>query len=90
MPAKRIKIFGRVQGVFFRQSAKDKADELGIVGWAQNQPDSSVLIEADGHDDDMEEFIAWCNEGPEGAEVEKVECVDIDSEFEDEEFVIRY
>lgn len=68
-----IKIYGRVQGVFFRISAKEKAESLGIVGFARNEPDGSVYIETEGQEDDLEEFIKWCQKGPEAAHVEKVE-----------------
>ncbi len=44
MIAFRIKVTGRVQGVFFRASTKEKAEELGINGWVRNEPDGSVLI----------------------------------------------
>jgi len=52
-----IKIFGDVQGVFFRDSARRKADELGIKGFAQNEPDGTVLIEAEGRGESLEKFI---------------------------------
>lgn len=67
------KIYGRVQGVFFRYSAKIKAEELGIKGLARNEPDGSVCIEAEGKDEDLEKFIEWCRNGPNMARVDKVE-----------------
>jgi acylphosphatase len=45
-----IRISGRVQGVFFRASTKAKAEELGISGFVQNEPDGSVYIEAEGEE----------------------------------------
>jgi len=83
-----IKIHGRVQGVFFRHSAKQKAKELGIKGFAQNEPDDTVYIEAEGEEINLKQFLDWCRRGPTFARVEKVE-----SEFKSElqnfnEFVI--
>lgn len=68
-----IDIWGKVQGVFFRASAKRKADALGVSGFAQNMPDGSVHIEASGRQEDLDAFLAWCHEGPEKAEVRRVE-----------------
>ncbi len=69
----RIQITGKVQGVSFRVSAKAKADELGLGGFVQNEPDGSVYIEAEGYDKTLEKFINWCREGPQLAEVESVD-----------------
>ena len=46
-----LKIFGRVQGVFFRASVRAKAEELGLAGWVENMPDGSVKITAEGSGD---------------------------------------
>lgn len=67
-----IKIFGQVQGVFFRASAREKATSLGINGFVQNQPDGSVYIEAEGEDDKLNRFLHWCHEGPSAAKVDEV------------------
>lgn len=67
-----IKIYGLVQGIFFRSNAKEQADKSGITGFAQNQPDGSVYIEVEGEEDKLEEFINWCHQGPSLAKVEKV------------------
>lgn len=67
-----ITVSGRVQGVFFRASTKEKANELGIKGYVRNERDGSVYIEAEGNEDGLEKFVAWCNEGPANAIVEQV------------------
>lgn len=67
-----IRVSGRVQGVFFRQSAKRKAEELGMVGFARNEPDGTVTIEAEGDPAALDALIAWCHEGPTYAKVERV------------------
>ena len=68
-----IRICGRVQGVFFRASAREEARRLGLAGFARNEPDGSVLIEAEGAEAALERFIAWCRRGPPGARVERVD-----------------
>ena len=72
-----IKIHGQVQGVFFRATAKEKADTLGIKIFARNEPDGSVYIEAEGEKEKLDEFIKWCYQGPSFARVEKVEVSEI-------------
>ena len=67
-----IKIFGKVQGVFFRASTKDVADQMGITGFVRNEKDGSVYIEAEGEDETLTQFVAWCHRGPSRAVVEKV------------------
>jgi len=73
MVSVRILIWGKVQGVFFRQSAKDEADKLGLAGWVRNNPDGTVEIEAEGNKVQLVEFIKWSKKGPPFAKVEKVE-----------------
>jgi len=68
-----IKIFGRVQRVFFRHSAKQKAEELDIKGSVRNEPDGAVYIEAEGKEENLKQFLDWCHQGPDSAKVEKVE-----------------
>ncbi|MAX79194.1 MAG: acylphosphatase [Crocinitomicaceae bacterium] len=67
-----ISVKGKVQGVFFRKNTQEKALSLGISGFVQNENDGSVYIEAEGFDEDLEEFVEWCHEGPDKAEVESV------------------
>ncbi|TSC87370.1 MAG: acylphosphatase [Microgenomates group bacterium Gr01-1014_7] len=71
-----IKIYGQVQGVFFRASAREKAESLGITGFVQNQPDGSVYIEAEGEDDMLNQFLSWCHEGPPAADVEEIKAAE--------------
>ncbi|MEK6475969.1 acylphosphatase [Catalinimonas sp. 4WD22] len=68
-----IRVYGKVQGVFFRASTQDKAESLGILGWVKNEADGSVRIEAEGPEQQMQEFIEWCKQGPNHAKVEKVD-----------------
>ncbi len=71
-----LRIAGRVQGVFFRWSAKELADRLGIDGFARNEADGTVAIEAGGEDGAVERFVAWCRKGPELARVERVDLLE--------------
>jgi acylphosphatase len=68
-----IRVTGRVQGVFFRNSAKAQAINLDIHGFARNEPDGSVYIEAEGSDNAIRKFLAWCHEGSRDAVVEDVQ-----------------
>lgn len=68
-----IKITGKVQGVFFRASAKEVADQLTIKGVTQNMPDGSVYMEAEGEEDNLKRFIEWCKQGPPRAQVTRVD-----------------
>lgn len=67
-----LKIYGKVQGVFFRDSSRAEAKELDLFGWAKNEKDGTVEIVAEGDDKDLIKFIEWCKYGPDHAEVEKV------------------
>ena len=64
-----IIISGKVQGVFFRQSTKEKAEQLNITGLVKNLPNGTVYVKATGNDDALQEFIAWCWQGPRKAAV---------------------
>lgn len=68
-----IKIYGDVQGVFFRDSALKKAQELDIGGFIRNEPDGSVYIEAEGDERYLNKFLLWCESGPPLARVENIE-----------------
>ena len=58
-----------MHGVFFRASTKEKAEELGVSGFVQNESDGSVYIEAEGEVNILDDFITWCKHGPELARV---------------------
>lgn len=68
--------------MLFRQSARAKAIELGIVGWAHNLLDGRVEVVCEGEKEQIGQFIEWCRKGPSLA---KVEHVDVSyEEFKDE------
>lgn len=65
-------IKGRVQGVFFRASTRQKAEELGLSGFVRNLPLMRVEVVLQGSKDTIEQAIAWCRQGPPGARVSDV------------------
>ncbi len=67
------KITGQVQGVSFRAGAKKIADQLGITGYADNEPDGSLLIVAQGNEKSLEKFEKWCWRGSTYARVDNIE-----------------
>jgi acylphosphatase len=78
----RVRIEGRVQGVFFRASAQAEAHRLGLKGWVRNCYDGAVELVAEGESAKIEDLIAWCRHGPPGARVENVDVQR--EEFKDE------
>lgn len=60
----RLIVKGRVQGVWFRDSTRQKANELGVYGWVKNRFDGNVEVVAEGNEQDVTELTAWCYEGP--------------------------
>jgi acylphosphatase len=68
-------VSGRVQGVFFRSSTQDQANQLGLSGWVRNLPDGRVEVLAQGNPDAIEELHSWLELGPRHASVSDVECV---------------
>lgn len=83
-------ISGRVQGVFFRATTRDTAQELGITGWVKNLSDGRVEAVAEGCSSDLEEFVEFCHEGPRRARVDDVEIQEEDHTGEFSSFSIRY
>ena len=68
----RASISGRVQGVFFRAEARQKAVSLGLAGWVRNVPDGTVEVVLEGGLADVELAIEWCRRGPRSALVSDV------------------
>lgn len=66
-------IRGRVQGVFFRVSARDLARSLALTGYVRNRIDDSVELVAEGEPETLTVLREWSRRGPEGAFVESVE-----------------
>lgn len=68
-----IRVTGKVQGVFFRDSTRNKANDLGVKGFVRNEPDGSVYIEAEAGEETLKEFTEWCKQGPSSAVVDDIE-----------------
>jgi acylphosphatase len=83
MPTVHLLIKGKVQGVFYRQSAKEKANATGVTGWVRNTDDGNVEIIATGNDKALQAFIDWCHIGPLSAVVSEVNVTPVaDEQFE--------
>lgn len=65
----RLKISGRVQGVCFRHYCREQAEQLGMKGVVRNNDDGSVEVVAEGEEESIKSFIAWCRHGPPAARV---------------------
>jgi acylphosphatase len=70
---RRVVVRGHVQGVWFRESARRRADELGVTGWVRNRPDGLVEAELEGGGEDVAVLLEWFRHGPPGARVDEVE-----------------
>ncbi len=68
-----VYIRGRVQGVFFRATTKEKASEFGIQGWVKNCANGRVEAVFEGKKEAVDKLIDWCRKGPAGAFVEEVQ-----------------
>jgi acylphosphatase len=83
MIGRRVRISGRVQGVFFRKWTVEKAQALGLRGWVRNRRDGNVELEAFGDDDAVEALIAACRTGPAAARVDRIEVEPAEAEGQD-------
>jgi len=85
-----IFVLGKVQGVFFREKTKKKAEEFGVSGWVKNLKDGRLEVVFEGEPEKVEKMIKWAKRGPFFAKVENFDltwetCTDEFNEFE-----IRY
>ncbi|MEX1997611.1 MAG: acylphosphatase [Candidatus Andersenbacteria bacterium] len=69
----QVKITGKVQGVFFRQTIKAWAVELHLQGFVRNEPDGSVVVCAQGERSALETLLKRCYDGPGSARVDQVQ-----------------
>ncbi|ACY19040.1 acylphosphatase [Haliangium ochraceum] len=68
-----LRITGRVQGVGYRASTRERARSLELSGWVRNTDDGAVELEAEGAQRALEALLAWCRQGPPGARVIDIE-----------------
>lgn len=78
--SKHLKIFGKVQGVYFRESMRQECLRLGVTGWVRNLEDGCVEAVVQGEELLVKEIISWAHKGPPAARVEKVEIQEGPSE----------
>jgi len=71
----QLKIYGRVQGVFFRSETQKKAQQLNLKGWVRNEPDGTVFAVVQGDNDQIQQLLEWCKEGPDAAKVENIDIM---------------
>ena len=77
---RRVIVHGRVQGVFFRDTTRRKAQSRAVAGWVRNNPDGSVEAVFEGDPDAVEDMVRFAHEGPRGASVERVDVVEEEPE----------
>ncbi len=84
-----IHIYGRVQGVGFRNHAAHQARFLGIKGYVKNLNDGSVVIEAEGEGTALSEFVKWCRNDPGYSQIEEIKTEEGSMQFY-KGFEVRY
>lgn len=75
MIRRRVVVRGHVQGVFFRETARRRAQTAGVAGWVRNNANGSVEAVFEGEPEAVERLVAFCREGPRGARVDWVDVV---------------
>jgi acylphosphatase len=78
--ARRVVVHGSVQGVFFRDTMRRKAQSRGVSGWVRNNPDGTVEALFEGDPEAVESMVAFARQGPRGAQVERVDVEDAQPE----------
>lgn len=80
MVRRRVVVHGRVQGVFFRDTIRERARAHGVAGWVRNNRDGSVEALFEGDPDAVARLVRFCETGPPRAEVDRVEVVEEEAE----------
>ena len=78
--AKRVVVHGSVQGVFFRDTTRRRAESRGVAGWVRNCSDGTVEALFEGPPDAVDALLTFAGEGPRGAQVERVDVEDAEPE----------
>ena len=76
MIRKRVIVDGYVQGVFFRDTVRTRAQAAGVAGWIRNNPDGTVEGAFEGEPEAVERLVDFCRRGPRGAQVERVDVLE--------------
>ena len=80
MARKRVVVSGRVQGVFFRDTVRRRAQASGVAGWARNLPDGTVEAVFEAAPAVVDQMVSFCRKGPGRSEVSSVEVTDEEPE----------
>lgn len=86
----RVLVSGRVQGVYYRSYAQNRARQLGLKGWVRNNPDGSVEMVCEGEEEAVESMIDWCWKGSPSSRVSGVEVAWEEYRGEFEDFRVTY
>jgi acylphosphatase len=78
--ARHVVVHGRVQGVFFRESTRRRADAAGVAGWVTNRSDGTVEAWFEGAEEDVAVLVDHMRRGPSGADVERVDVEEVEPE----------
>ena len=88
MVRRRVIVHGRVQGVFFRDTVRRRAEQAGVAGWIANRSDGTVEAVFEGAEEDVAVLVEFAGRGPDRAQVERTEVFEEEPEG-DEGFRIR-
>ena len=86
----KAKVYGKVQGVWFRKYTLDSARDIGVVGMVKNLVDGTVLVNASGKDENLREFKRFLENGSPNSRVDKIDYSWEDSSIEYSTFEIEY
>lgn len=76
-----IIVSGKVQGVYYRQSARQKAQELGVTGFVKNMANGDVMLIATGNTEQLNALVEWCRKGPPAARVSNVQVSEEEAHY---------
>jgi acylphosphatase len=76
--ARRVVVHGHVQGVFFRDATRRRAEAAGVTGWVSNRADGAVEAMFEGAAEAVERLVAFMREGPRGAAVDSTEVFEVE------------
>ena len=85
----RLRIRGRVQGVFYRDSTQREAQRMGLRGWVRNCSDGSVEAIAQGPPERVAALIDWCHEGSPLARGVEGSVIEESGDADEPEFMVR-
>ncbi|WGI17088.1 acylphosphatase [Methanonatronarchaeum sp. AMET-Sl] len=92
MSGKRVHLFieGKVQGVYFRATTKEKANENNVKGWVKNLPDGRVEAVFEGEENMVDKLVEFCHKGPDRANVINIDVKKEEYKNEFNEFKVKY